>query len=432
MTLLHPPTSFSTFVLLTVLSGPVLGLTGCSDDDEPETSDAGSKPDASSDSDAGAKQGPLVILTERTANDMSLHYLHVVEDWPESGELDYDKALELGPAGVARILGSEIFFYHAARGEIEKLTVDEDLNIKRGARLSFGAFGIKDFDPEPVYASKDAAFMIDEKTAQIARFNPSTMKLGEVEKMREDVLERDGLKVQMQLGVAAGERVFTTVSYRSWDTNNVYSAAVLGVFDQDDITDAPQLIEDDRCAASVTISPFVSGNYVYAVGDGVHGFDLLANPKMSEKPQCVVRMPIDGDAFEEDFFIDIQEVTGSPAIYMAYPMAGNKLLVSMWNPDVELSVAKKDPTKADWFWEGPPYYIYAIIDLETKKLTKVEDLPQAAVRSPKVLIADERNYVQTFRADKGTDVHRIDPDAKVTQVLHNSSGTNVQFIGRLQ
>ena len=93
--------------------------------------------------------------------------------------------------------------------------------------------------------------------------------------------------------------------------------------------------------------------------------------------------------------------------------------------------AKKDATKADWFWEGPPFYQYAIIDLETKAVQKVEGLPDAAMRSPKVLIADERNYVQTFREDKGTDLHRIDPDAKVTEVLTNASGTNVQFIGRL-
>jgi hypothetical protein len=435
MTLLHRPTSFSTFAILTVLSGPVLGLAGCSDDDEPATSDAGGKPDASTkdsgaNPDAGAANGPLVILTERTANDMSLHYLHVVEDWPESGELDYDKALELGQPGIARVLGSELFFYHAAKGEFEKFTVAEDLTIERGAKLSFGAVGIMGFDPEPIWVSKDLAFMVDEKTAQVAQFNPSTMKLGKVTKIDPNVLERDGLKVQMQLGVAADERLFTTVSYRSWETNTVYKAAVLGVFDQNDPATGPTLIEDQRCAASVTISPFVDGNHVYAVGDGVNGFDILANPKMTEKPQCVVRLPVDGDAFEEDYFIDIQEVTGSPAIYMAYPMDGHKLLVSMWSPDVEVSVAKKDATKADWFWEAPPYYQYAIIDLETKKVTEV-DLPQASMRSAKVLIADQRNYVQTFRSDKGSDVHRIDPDGAVTEVLHNASGTNVQFVGRL-
>jgi hypothetical protein len=420
----------------------VLGLIGCSDDDAAEPSkDAGAKtseeqrtPDASATADAAAaevKKGPLVIITERTANDLSLHYLHVVEDWPESGELDYDEALELGQPGVARVVGSELLFYHGQKGEFEKFTVDEDLKVNRGAKLSFGALGIMTFDAEPIWVSKELAFMVDEKTAQVVQFNPSTMKLGKVDMINPDVLEREGLKLQMQLGVAAGDRLFTSVSYRSWETNTVYKAAVLGVFNQDDPANGPELIEDQRCAASVTISPFVDGNYVYAVGDGVNGFDIIANPKMTEKPQCVVRMPIDGDAFEEEYFIDIQELTGSPAIYMAYPMVGHKLLVSMWNPEVELSVAKKDPSKADWFWEGPPYYQYGIIDLETKQLKKVEDLPQAAARSPKVLIVDERNFVQTFREDKGSNVHRIDPDGKVTEVLSNASGTNVQFVGRL-
>ena len=436
MTFLHRPTRISTLVLLTGLSGPALSVTGCEGDEEPAAVDAGSPGDAGeapNAPDAAAAKGPLVIITERAADMAQLHYLHVLEDWPESGELelDYEKALELGPPGVAKVVGNELLFYHAQKGEIEKLTVGDDLKIKRGAKLSFGAVGIKGFDPEPIYVSKDLAFMVDEKTAQIARFNPNTMKLGDVEDINPDVLERDGLKVQMQLGIAAGDRLFTTVSYRSWETNTVYTAAVLGAFNEADPGNGPELIEDQRCAASVTISPFVDGDYVYAVGDGVHGFDLIANPKMSKNPQCVVRMPIDGDAFEEDYFIDLQELTDSPAIYMAYPMVGHKLLVSMWNPEVDLSVARTDPSKADWFWEGPPYYRYGIIDLETKELKMVEELEQAAARSPKVLIVDERNYVQTFREDKGTDVHRIDPDGKVQMVLHNASGANVQFIGRL-
>lgn len=431
MTLTKPPTSLNTFalrasIILTALTAPVLGLTGCSDEGDDEADNSAGR--AAEDKKDGH---PLVILTERNANDLSIHYLHVLEDWPESGELDYDKAIELGPPGVMKIDNSAIYFYHAEKGEIEKFTVDDELEVKPGARISFVAHGIKGFDPEPIWASKDLAFMVDEKTAKVASWNPSTMKILEVEPVNPDVLERDGLKVQFQLGIAAGERLFTAVNWRSWDTNNVYTAAVLGVFDQKNFKNGPELIEDKRCAASVAVGPFKDDKYVYAIGDGVHGFDIIANPKPSQNPQCVVRMPIDGDAFDEDYFIDIQELTKSPAMYMAYPMAGHKLLISMWNPEVELSVAKKDATKADWFWEGPPYYQYAIIDLETKDVMKVEDLPDAAMRSPKVLIVDERNFVQTFRSDKGTDLFRVDPDGKVTKVLENSSSTNVQFIGRL-
>ena len=418
-----------------------LTLTGCSDDaNEPARHDAGAESstdaaagDASSTDAAtsGQRTGPLVILTERQSTEAAFHYLHVVDEWPESGELDYDKALELGPPGVMKVVGDAIYFYHAQKGEIEKLTVDDDLTIERGPSLSFVAHGIMGYDPEPIWVSDELAFMVDEKTAQIARFDPSAMKIEDVVPIDPDVLERDGLKVQFQLGIAAGERLFTAVNWRSWDTNKVYTATVLGVFDQADPANGPQLIEDKRCAASVAVGPFADDQYVYAIGDGVNGFDLIANPRMSENPQCVVRMPIAGDAFEQDFFIDLQAVTGSPAIYMAYPMVEHKLLVSMWSPDVELSVAKKDPDKADWFWEGPPYYEYAIIDLQTQELTKVEGLPRAAVRSPKVLILDQRNYVQTFREDKGTNLHRVDPDGSVREVLESPSSTKVEFIGRL-
>ena len=418
MTPLHRPANFAVVILI-VLTASVSGLTGCSDE-----TDSGSE-------DVAGSEHPLVILTERVVNDLSIHYLHVVADWPKSGKLDYSKAVELGPPGVMKIDGSAVYFYHAEDGEIERFTVDEKLKVKGGKTVSFVAYGIKGFDPEPIWASKDLAFLVDEKTAQVARFNPSTMKIEDVEPVDPDVLERDGLKVQFQLGVAAGDRVFTAVNWRNWDSNTVYTATVLGAFNQADTKGGPQVIEDKRCAASVAVGPFVEDNYVYAIGDGVLGFDILANPKMSKNPQCVVRMPIDGDAFEEDFFIDIQKVTGSPAIYMAYPMDGHKLLVSMWNPDVELSTVKKDPEKTDWFWKRPPYYLYAIIDLKTKDVTKVDGLEQAAMGSPKVLIVDDRNFVQTFRDDAGSDLHRIDPDGKVTKVLENSSSTNVQFVGRL-
>lgn len=427
--------------LANTIAAVLLGLAACEDDADDNKADAStskqdastSKPDAAK-SDAGASaddKGPLVILTERESTDQSIHYLHVVEDWPESGELDYSKAFELGKPGVMHVEGSTIFFWHPQDGVLEKLTVDDKLEVKRGEKLSFGAKGIMSFDAEPIWVNSELAFMLDEKTAQIAQFNPKTMKLGEVDKLDQSLLDRDGQKLVLQLGVAAGSRVFTTVSWRNWDTNKFYTAAVLGTFDQDDTTNGPKLIEDKRCAASVTISPFVDGDYVYEVGDGVNGYDILANPNKSEKPQCVVRLKKDADSFEEDYFLDIKEVTGSPAIYMAYPMADHKLLVSMWNPDVDVETARKGSDKADWFWAHPASYVYAIIDLDSKEVTRVDDVPEAKTESQKVLIVDDKNYVQTYRDDKGTDLYRVDVDGKATEVLKSPGSTNVQFLGRL-
>src|SRR5262249_6194692 len=155
-------------------------------------------------------------------------------------------------------------------------------------------------------------------------------------------------------------------------------------FDQNKPDDGMTIIQDDRCAPSVAVSPFVDGEYVYLVSDGTQGYDVLASPKKVDKPQCVVRMRADGDEFDKDYFINLQELTGSPAIYIAFPMADHKLLVSLWSPDEDVAdyMTTKD---AAWFWDAPPVYEWQIIDLQTKKITKV-DLPRSSARSPKRLV----------------------------------------------
>jgi hypothetical protein len=373
-----------------------------------------------------------VIVTERPAPDGSaLHYLHVVADWPSNGELDYDRALELGTPGVSHAEEGAIFFYHAEEGKIEKFQVDKDLNITPGDAISFASYGIMGFDPEPIWVSADLAFLLDETSGQIARWSPSKMEIESVDPVDPDVLERDGLKVQFQLGIAAAGRLFTNVNWRNWDTNKVHPGVSLGVFAQDTPANGPQIVQDDRCAASVAVGPFKDADgYVYAVGDGAQGYDLVANPNKSPAPQCVVRMHQDADAFDQDFFIDLQKVTGSPAIYMIYPMADHKVLANMWSPDVDVSTVA-DPSAPGWYWNLNPYFEYAIIDLTDGSSTKVDDLPRAAIQSQKTLVLDDHNYVQLFRDDRGSTLHRVDADGTVTKVLDNPTGTNVQYLGRL-
>jgi hypothetical protein len=44
---------------------------------------------------------------------------------------------------------------------------------------------------------------------------------------------------------------------------------------------------------------------------------------------------------------------------------------------------------------------------------------------------DEQNFVQLYRDDGGSSLHRVDPDGSVTQVLESGEGTDVQYLGRL-
>jgi hypothetical protein len=374
--------------------------------------------------------GALVVVTERESSDGgSLHYLHVLSDWPSSGELDYSKATELGQPGVAFVQDHALYFYHAQAGKIEKITLDKDNKPVRGDEMSLAGRGITGFDAEPIRASAHKAFVVDEKTGQLVRWDPSKMEIDAVEQISGDVLKRDGLNLQFQLGVAAGKRVFTTASWRDWGTNTVAQVAALGVFEQDALDKGVTVLEDDRCAPSVSIGPFVDDDYVYLVSDGAQGYDLLASPKPVNKPQCVVRLHPDADAFDKDYFIDLQELTKSPAIYGAFPMREHKLLVHQWSSNEDVAKYKNTPDAA-WFWDRPASYELVIVDLHDKTVTKV-DLPLASARSSKTLIVDGDNYVQLFDAKKASTLYRVATDGKTTKVLTNEASTNVQFLGRL-
>ena len=91
----------SSFTAVIGLLG-LLGLGACSSDDDqsrpaqntdPATTNNGNSPTPGGNPMPGTeKKGPLVIVTEEEGLNSSVHYLHVVSDWPSSGRLDKSRA----------------------------------------------------------------------------------------------------------------------------------------------------------------------------------------------------------------------------------------------------------------------------------------------------------------------------------------------------
>lgn len=424
----HRPPFLAVLTLLGTLSG-------CSDDggDNTPPKETGTSPSTPAPEvpDAGAeppvKKGSLLIMTEVAAPEGGMHYLHILPDWPASGKLE-GKGRELGAQGVAHVEGNAFYFYRGNDGAMDKLTIDADGKVSAKTTMSYARYGIKGFDPETIWVAPDLAFTVDEKTGLVIRFNPGTMEIAESYKMNPSVLERDGLDGQFQNGVAAAGRLFTVANWRSWKPPQVIAVAALGVFTQDAPTNGPQIIEDDRCAPSVAAPVYKEDGYLYVVGDGSTAFDIVASEKPVKKPQCVVRMAEAGSAFDPDYFVNLNEVTSSKAIRMAYPMGNQKLLVNMWSPDISLP-PEANTANSSWFWDATAYE-FAVVDLKTKTSTRVANL-RGKMEGQKVLIVDGKNYVQVHRPDRGSVLYRIEPDATATTVLTNGAATNVQFLGRL-
>lgn len=391
-----------------------------------------SKEEAQVKFDVTASEHPLVIVTELQTPETAFHYLHIVQDWPSDGKLDESKALEYGTAGVTHVQHGLIYFYRPEEGQYVRYELQSDSTLSRSDPMSFMRYGISGNNAETIWAADDLAFMVDEDSGQIARWNPSEMKVEQVDPIDPDVLTRDGLKAQFQLGLVAKNRIFTSANWRSWDTNEVHQAAAVGIFDEDSPANGPKIVEDDRCAASVSVGNWLDDNdMLYAVGDGAQGFDVEGNPKKTPNPQCVVRMKDDGDAFDKDFFIDLQKVTGSPVIYFVYPMQDpHKILVNMWSPDVDINEVA-DPNNPGWWWNLNEDFEYTIVDMEKQTSDRITDLPRGSIQSQKNLTLDGLNYVQRFRDDRGSTLHRVNPDGTTEQVLDLPSGVNVQYISRL-
>ncbi len=121
-------------------------------------------------------------------------------------------------------------------------------------------------------------------------------------------------------------------------------------------------------------------------------------------------------------------LAGTVLLQLRVDTSGNVTEARVLEPAVT-TVA--DPKQPGWYWEAPPYFEYAIVDLNARTSTKVAGLPRAAMQGQKTLIVDGQNYVQLFRADRGSTLHRVEVNGTVTQVLNNPANANVQFLGRL-
>jgi hypothetical protein len=396
--------------------------------------DAARDQDAASDADAGAtpaeSKGHLIVVTERESPETSLQYAHILERWPENGKLDYSQAIELGEFVTVNALQDALLVYQPEEGTVRKLVVAADGSIADDVTVSFAAKGVMGSTGDMIYVSPTRAYFLDEASAQFVIWNPKTMEVEGAFDLDKDVLTRSGFAAQISRGIALKGEGFVSASWRDWDTLEYHDAAAIGVFDATSNEPKLEVIEDDRCASTVT-TPFEGGDgFVYLVSDAALGFDAIANPMRTEKALCALRIRPGAGKFDPDFFVDLKEVLGSPGFYAVHPMKDGKLLVNLWAPDVEVaSVASKDDP--NWYWDYPPYFEFAIVDLAKGSTTPVPELGRAAVQWSLDMQVDGETYVQTYRDDEGSDLKRVDGDGSVTTVLSNGRGTDVQYLGRV-
>jgi hypothetical protein len=396
---------------------------------------SGTGGDASVVGGAGGAQGQatrLVVVTERESPEVNAQYLHLLEDWPESGQLDYQQAIEFGQYLTVRAQGDSVYIFDPEDSSLRRLRIGA-AGVIGDDRISFSRHGLT-INAEIIWESAERAFVVDEGSAQIVRFDPSQLKIETTSTVGEEFLSRGDFNTQFQQGVASGGKAFTAVNWRDWTTYEYEDRAAIGWFDTDAGAPEFHLLESAACAPTVALSPFDGDDgYVYLMSDAALGFDALASPFRTEKPLCVLRVSTHSGELDDSFRLDLREVIGTPGFYTAHPMTGGKLLVHAWAPDVAVEEVA-DAESSDWYWATPrpPYFEYHIVDLKRQTAVLVEELPRAGVQFSSTLRVDGKNYVQLYRDDNGSDLFQVEPDGSTAQVLSNGSGSDVQYLGRVE
>jgi hypothetical protein len=403
--------------------------TNTSSTNDPATN-TGSTNDPTTGETSESRDGHLIVVTERESPEVALQYLHVLDTWPESGALDYGAAIEIGEFVNVYSMGDAVFVHQPDDARVRKLVIGADGGVLSDEAISFAAYGVGGFSGDMVYVSAERAYFVDEAAAQIITWNPNAMEVLGATPIPADALTRGSLPAQISRGIALAGQGFVAASWRDWDTLAYHDAAAVGVFDATAAEPQLSIIEDDRCASTVTV-PFDGGDgFVYLISDAALGFDALANPNRTQKTLCVLRMQPGTDRFDPDFFVDLGAALGSPGFYAAHPMRDGRLLVNVWARDVAIE-GIADAADSSWYWNFPPYFEYAVVDLATSTSTPVTGIPRAAVQWSITLRVDGDTFVQTYRDDMGSDLLRVDTDGTVTRVLSNAASTDVQYLGRV-
>jgi hypothetical protein len=135
------------------------------------------------------------------------------------------------------------------------------------------------------------------------------------------------------------------------------------------------VVRDSRCGGGWSLFTDTAGD-LYATGNAWFGFaHFFGDEAAAQPPDCVIRIKSGSTAFDPDYYVDLNQVAGTPAVYHAWQVSGRSLFAAIWDPADEPS-ALLDP---DAYWSAPLLRELVRIDEETS--VPVTGIPKSAVAS---------------------------------------------------
>jgi hypothetical protein len=378
------------------------------------TAGAGSGGSANDGASAGAEAeasdpapASAIIIAERVLSpEGRLYYLSAVAEVP-SGPLDRSRALELSSADVEVFQGA-VFVRDRQSNRMSRFSVSDALELVEEGAFSFQNTGLGSGRVRNAYLSPTRAVAMDAQDWRLIEWNPTSMELTGVETSIEH-FAKEGLPDGF-IGNArrVGDKLIAQVAWNDYENLITYPGlGALLVIDGND--GPPALIEDERVAGGFLVYGDEQGN---AYLPGVIGADLTlfgsAHGGGLLPASGMVRISVGGMTFDEDYFVDVSAISGSPGVWAIHRIDETHLLVQLWDPEAPIDSL----TSADDYYSASEF-IYGIVDIEAQTFESIDSIPRGGTGNAYDHVVDGVLYVQTsIELGDGqfeSSVHRVTP-----------------------
>jgi hypothetical protein len=267
-------------------------------------------------------------------------YVGAVPEVP-SGELDYSRFREFGNVDVSTHAGY-VFVWDRDPAILTRYSVEEDLSLVEGPRLSFANYGVSGGGTF-AHVSDTRAYLLSPQLDSIIVWDPTAMQItGTIEFELPEALRSKGYETFALSPQLVGDSVIWQINANDYGTTAIYPAAVLAIASA--TTDAPvRFIEDARCAGT-------DGGYVDAQGDyyvraGAYwGYFAAFGPGAADVRTCILRLRAGAGEFDPDYRLDMRDLTGSYVNFPWFHVDGSRYLAQAWDPALPF------PENPDDYW----------------------------------------------------------------------------------
>ncbi|MEM8608790.1 MAG: hypothetical protein AAGF92_16920 [Myxococcota bacterium] len=329
----------------------------------------GGEAEGSPDEEMRVETGEQYFFVHRVRTpDLRTFFATLLDDL-EPSTVDLTRSLELN--GLSRFFPFEgkVFGFDGETNVVTRFRIErgefvpDTLEDGSLARFSMAGEGVDGFNNLVVFIDSERAYFIDALSlGQVVVWSPSEMRV--VSSFPVPQFSRDGFTLSVGEIVRADDLILLPVSFVNRNLLMLEAKTQLAVFSATEER-LIAFLEDERCVTAR--SAFVDDGAVYVMADAAGGIANLLDP--DSPPACLLRW-VPGEAqFDQDFFLDLPELTGFPFVAGAVSRGDGTFATRVFTGGVDpMSIVPTELIEASvWQW--------AIVDFRAGTTRLLEEIP---------------------------------------------------------